>query len=129
MTKRKPEPDLIEQLLAAANEAKATIRELHEARRDARTVLAELDAKVTTVRAEVVEGINELSRREWQRAMDQINLEALGAGLKRSFDQWLDHLADAKKVLDELKAHEAKMAVQAAAADRLQAIVTKNVPR
>lgn len=123
MTKRKPEPDLIEQLLAAANEAKGTIRELHEARRDARTALAELNAKLGEVRAEIVEGFNAMNMAEWERCLANINFEGLAAGLKSSFDQWIVHLADAKKVLDDLRAHEQAMAINSAAVRKLQGMV------
>ncbi len=102
--------DLIDRLVEATNEAKETVRELHAARRDARQAIKDLDAKVATVRAEVIEGQNELVRREWDRAMDSTNLKALGAGLKSSFDQWADRLEEAAETLESLHAKDAELA-------------------
>lgn len=97
-----PSEDLINRLQAAATEARATVRELHEARRDARAAMAELQALVQRVREETIEGHNDLSMKWWKEAMDSINLTALGTGLKESFDRWVHQLAEATDVLNGL---------------------------
>jgi hypothetical protein len=102
--------ELIDRLVEATKEAKVTIRELHEARKDARTAIADLDAKVATIRDEVIEANNELAKREWRRAMDSIHLSDLGAGLKSTFSQWTDLLAEATSVLSDLHAKDERLA-------------------
>lgn len=102
--------ELVDRLVEATNEAKATVRELHEARRDARLALKELDEKVATIRDEVIKGNNELAEREWRKAMDSINLSDLGAGLKASFDEWLERLVEARDVMERLHAKDAEFA-------------------
>lgn len=105
-----PSQDLIDRLQVAATEARATITELHQARADARQVLREVDARMANVRSEVIAGCNELAMREWKAGLDGINFAALGRGLKESFDKWLDHLTEAKEVLDALREREQQMA-------------------
>lgn len=102
--------ELIDRLVAATAEAKETVRELHAARKDARLALSELDAKVATIRGEVIKANNELAEREWREAMDSIKLSELGAGLKASFDKWTELLAQATDVLDGLHAKDDKLA-------------------
>lgn len=104
-----PTQDLIDRLQAAAADAKATIREMHEARADIRQLLREVDARMATVRDEVIKGNNALAEREWKKAMDSIQISQLGAGLKRTFDQWMELLADAKGVLRDLQAREEQL--------------------
>lgn len=104
-----PTQDLIDRLQAAATEAKATIRELHETRADVRQLLREVDAKMATVRDEVIEGNNELAKREWAKAMDSINLSELAAGLRRTFDQWQELVVDATDVLRGLQEREEQL--------------------
>ncbi len=98
--------ELIDRLVAATREAKETIRECHEARRDLRLLLKEVDQKVAAVRDEVIKANNELAEREWRKAMDSIDVAALGAGLKKSFSQWTDLLAEASDVLEALHKRE-----------------------
>lgn len=97
-----PTADLIERLQAAAEEAKQTIRELHEARRDARQSMVELREMADRIKSETIEGHNELSMKWWREAMDNINIHDLGAGLKKSFDEWVTLLAEASDVLASL---------------------------
>lgn len=102
--------ELIDRLVEATNEAKATVREMHEARRDARQALKDLNHTVDTIRREVIEGQAELVRQQWERT----DLTKYGDLLKTAFGSWTDQLAKAAEVLDSLHAKDDRLAEQLA---------------
>lgn len=112
--------ELVDRLVAATTEAKETIRQLHEARRDARLVLKELDEKVRTIRDEVIKANNELAEREWRKAMDSVNLSELSDGLKRNFEKWLELLAEGTSVLEALHEKDERLAASLASLARIE---------
>lgn len=95
--------ELVDRLVEATNEAKATVRECHEARRDLRLLLRALDDKLRSVKAETESAFAGMCRAEWDRIFKEVNVTEMAAGLKQSFDQWVDLLDDAQKVLAKLQ--------------------------
>ncbi len=98
-----PTADLIDRLLAAGNEVKATIREAHEVRRDLRLAITEANEKLGKVREEVATAVDQLALEKSQELFAKVDIEKVATGLKRTLDQWLKLLGEAKEVLDEMK--------------------------
>lgn len=96
--------ELLDRLVEATNEAKVTVRECHEARRDLKLAMKEADERIGKVRAEVVAAVEQLAVEKTKEAFERVDYEATGKGLKDALDKWLTLLADAQEVLEALNA-------------------------
>jgi hypothetical protein len=95
--------ELIDRLLEATNEAKATLRECHEARRDLKLAIKEADDRIGRVRAEVIATVDELATEKTKATFDRLDIERISANLKRTLDQWITLLGEANEVLAALQ--------------------------
>lgn len=93
--------ELIDRLVEATREAKDTVRECHEARRDLRLAMKEADERIGKVRAEVVAAVDELAGEKVKEALAKLDYAGIGAGPKKALANWLELLDDAKDVLDK----------------------------
>lgn len=101
-----PSQSLIDQLLEAAEGARQATREAREAQKDLRRATKEAKEIIDKY---VDEHLRELVRKDWQESMDSINLTELGAGLKKSFSDWVDLLEEASKTLESLSERDAEL--------------------
>lgn len=95
--------ELVDRLVEATNEAKATIRECHEARRDLKLAIKEADDKLGRVRAEVALAVDQLALEKSKELFDKIDFERIGTALKRQLNQWTSLLGEASDVLAALQ--------------------------
>ena len=95
--------ELIDRLLEATNEAKATVRECHEARRDLKLAMKEADERIGRVRAEVVAVVDELATEKTKATFERLDIERIGGNLKKTLDQWITLLSEANEVLAALQ--------------------------
>lgn len=68
--------ELIDRLVEATNEAKATVRECHEARRDLKLAMKEADERIGKVRAEVVAAVDQLAVELTKEVLEALNARA-----------------------------------------------------
>lgn len=95
--------ELIDRLLEATNEAKATVRECHEARRDLKLAMKEADDRIGRVRAEVIAVVDDLATEKTKATFERLDIERISGQLKKTLDQWITLLGEANDVLAALQ--------------------------